>query len=512
MENEFDYMNIPENKPEHQPTPEEPEVEIVLYDEEPVPAPQQPEAEPYAYSYEPQLAEPPVMPQPAESYGSYSYNYTQAPASEPKPTESKKKNGKGALIAISIIAGVMLLMNAVLLLTNASLNSSINEQINRNNTLSNQMAAMQAQLNRIEENSQNATIVTPGQAATDSTWMTPQQVYAQNVRAVVAVASEGVTTNIYGQISKTASTGSGFIISADGYVVTNYHVIEGGSQFSVITYDEVEHKATVIGFDKTNDVALLKLEGTDFHYVTIGDSDAMLVGDQVMAIGNPLGELTSTLTVGYISAKDRMVSTDGTAINMMQTDAAINSGNSGGPLFNAKGEVIGINTAKYSGTSSSGATIEGIGFAIPMADVIGIIEDLQNKGYVSSAYLGVMVREVESSAQSYGLPAGVYVEEVTPGYCAEKAGLQAQDIIIGLGEYEVDSMSALTRALRRYEAGTTTTITVYRSGQELTMEITLDEKPVEQQTVTTEPEQQETTPNNGGGYSYPDIWDYFFGG
>lgn len=484
MENEFDYMNEAENTSEQPP---------VI-----------------------QPAEEPVSQQPASPYGDNPYSYTYTPPVEPRRDPErkpeKKKSGKGAVIALSIVAGVMLIFNAVLLLANASLNSSVNEQLSKNEALNNRMNVLEDQLEQMEQNGQSGTVVTPGQAASSTNLLTPRQVYAKNVKAVVAVTSEGVTTNFYGQVSKTASTGSGFIISEDGYVVTNFHVIEGGSQFSVITYDEQEHEATVVGYDKTNDVALLKLEGTGFHYVTIGDSDTLQVGDQVMAIGNPLGELTSTLTVGYVSAKDRMVSTDGSAINMLQTDAAINSGNSGGPLFNAKGEVIGINTAKYSGTSSSGATIEGIGFAIPMADVIGILEDLQDKGYVTSAYLGVMVKEVDSTAQSYGLPAGVYVDEVTEGSCAEKAGVQEKDIIIALGEYEVGSMSALTRALRRFEAGDTTTITVYRSGQEISLDITLDEKPVEQQNTATEPQEQETAPSNGDSFSYPDIWDFFFGG
>lgn len=492
MENEFDYMNDTENAVEQSP--------VIQSAEETIPEQQD------------------------SPYGSSPYAYTYTPSQEekPAPQPKQKKSGKGVVIAVSIVAGVMLLLNIILLITATSLRGSLETQQDQNQALSSRLDDLENQLDQIDQNSQNiqssqgsqsgtATVpTTPGQEESSAGSLTPRQVYAMNVQAVVAVTSEGVTTNFYGQTSKTASTGSGFIISADGYVVTNYHVIEGGSQFSVITYDEQEHEATVIGYDKTNDVALLKLEGEDFQYVTIGNSDELQVGDQVMAIGNPLGELTSTLTVGYVSAKDRMVSTDGTAINMLQTDAAINSGNSGGPLFNAKGEVIGINTAKYSGTSSSGATIEGIGFAIPMADVVGIIEDLRDKGYVSSTYLGVMVREVDSAAQSYGLPAGVYVEEVTSGYCAEKAGVKAKDIIIAVGEYEVDSMSALTRVLRRFEAGDQTTITVYRSGQELTLDITLDEKPVQE--TATEPTEQETTSNNGGSYTYPDIWDFFFGG
>ena len=188
--------------------------------------------------------------------------------------------------------------------------------------------------------------------------------------------------------------------------------------------------------------------------------------------------LTATLTVGYVSGKDRQVSTDSqTVINMIQTDAAINSGNSGGPLFNMYGEVVGITSAKYSGTTSSGASIEGISFAIPIDDVMNIIGDLRDFGYVTGAYLGVRVLDTDASAAAlYGLPTGAYVESVEENGSAEKAGVQAKDIIIGLGEYEVSNRSELTRTLRRFKAGDTTTITVIRSGERLTMDITLDNR------------------------------------
>ena len=317
-------------------------------------------------------------------------------------------------------------------------------------------------------------------AVSTSSGMTPSQVYNQNVNSVVAISNQA-TTNYYGQVTETASSGSGFILTEDGYVVTNYHVVEGATKLTVITYDCTEYEAELIGYDETNDVALLKVNATGLQPVTVGSSDDLVVGDQVVAIGNPLGELTSTLTVGYISAKDRTINTDGTAeINMMQTDAAINSGNSGGPLFNMKGEVVGITTAKYSGTSGSGATIEGIGFAIPIDDIIGMISDLKEYGYVTGAYLGVSVLSLdEDTAALYSLPVGSLVDSVNEGSCAEKAGVQKQDIIIGLGEYEVSSNSDLLRALRKYEAGDTTTITVYRGGKELELTITLDEKPHE---------------------------------
>ena len=212
--------------------------------------------------------------------------------------------------------------------------------------------------------------------------------------------------------------------------------------------------------------------------VTLGSSNDLIVGDQVVAIGNPLGELTSTLTVGYISAKERDVTTDGFAINMLQTDAAINSGNSGGPLFNMRGEVIGITTAKYSGTSSSGATIEGVGFAIPIDDVSSLLSDLATHGYITGAYLGVSVSDMDPAAANYyGMPVGAYVNGVEQGYAAQRAGIQPKDIITSIGGIRVETVNDLTRALRGFHAGDLTVITVYRGGRELNLKITLDEKP-----------------------------------
>ena len=197
----------------------------------------------------------------------------------------------------------------------------------------------------------------------------------------------------------------------------------------------------------------------------------------MVAIGNALGTLSFSLTVGNISGIDREITTEGTILNMLQTDTAINSGNSGGPLFNAKGEVIGITTAKYSGTTSSGASIEGISFAIPMDDVIGMIRDLRDHGYVTGPYLGVVVGDVDPAAHAYGVPAGAFIREVSPGYCAEKAGLQAGDIIIKMGDYEVTGLNSLSRTLRNFKAGDTVTLLVWRSGAKLELTVTFDEKP-----------------------------------
>ena len=336
--------------------------------------------------------------------------------------------------------------------------------------------------------------------------LTPGQVYAQNVQSVVLISCE-VRSSMYGQTVTGQSFGSGFILTENGYVVTNAHVVSGASAIYVTTHDGEEMEAKLVGSDTTNDVAVLKVEAEGLPAVTVGSSDELIVGDQVVAIGNPLGDLTSTMTVGYVSAKDRDVTTDGTTINMIQTDAAINSGNSGGPLFNMKGEVVGITTAKYSGSSSSGASIESIGFAIPIDDVIGMLNDLKDYGYVTGAFLGVMVSDMdEATATYYRLPVGAYVQEVTPGYCAEKAGLEMGDIIVKLGGYEVENITDLTRALRKFKAGDTTEIVVFRSGAEVTLSITLDEKPAD--TNSSGNPGTEEMPQDG---SYEEWYEFFFG-
>lgn len=334
--------------------------------------------------------------------------------------------------------------------------------------------------------------------------LTPAQVYAANAKSVVAISCSNLG-NYFGQTMESTSAGSGFILSADGYIVSNYHVVEGAKTIKVVTWSGKEYTAKYVGGDESNDIALLKVEAQDLTPVKLGSSDALIVGDQVAAIGNPLGELASTLTVGFVSAKDRIVTTDGSRINMLQTDAAINPGNSGGPLFNMKGEVVGITTAKYSGTTDSGASIEGIGFAIPIDDVLGMLDDLKEYGYVTGAYMGVTVSDVPSEdAALYGLPMGVLVHEVTAGSCSQKAGLRPQDIIVGLGGYEIENMNDLTRALRKFKAGDTVTLTVYRHGAgETVLNITLDEKPVQNTEPATEPSEND---------DYFDNWfDHFFG-
>lgn len=342
--------------------------------------------------------------------------------------------------------------------------------------LNQQIAQLQEELNSKSFTGNGNSISGSANDTADGT-LTPGQVYADVVDSVVAITTEIAVTN--GSTVTTAiSYGTGFVLTEDGFVVTNYHVVEGGTTLTVTTSDGTDHGAILRGYDSTNDIAVLKIEAQGLQAVRIGSSSDLIVGDQVVVIGNPLGELTSTLTVGFISGKDRIITTDGSQINMLQTDAAVNSGNSGGPIFNMNGQVVGIITAKYSGLSTSGATIEGIGFAIPMDDVISKITDLKDYGYITGAYLGVSVQDMDQTvAEYYGLPLGAYVYSTVSGYCADAAGVQSKDIIIGLGDYTITGINSLTRALQNFEAGETTTITVWRSGLEIELEITLDEKP-----------------------------------
>ena len=433
--------------------------------------------------------------------------YTVPPADKKPKTQKKRGNVLRRVVAAILIVA---LVGGSCGLTAHLVNSRWEKETEKLAAdMTQKIGQLQTQLDALNKpEGEPGQIVTPDNK-TMLDGLTPAQVYSQNLESVVLIYNE-MTVNQGFQSGTATSTGSGFILTVDGYVVTNYHVVEDAGTLSVITYEGTEHPATLIGYDQTNDVALLKIEGTNFNPVTVGSSEALTVGEQVAAIGNPLGELTSTLTVGYVSAKDRDVTTDGTTINMIQTDVAINSGNSGGPLFNMQGEVVGITTAKYSGTSSSGATIEGIGFAIPIDDVIGMLEDIMNYGYVTGAYLGVSVYSVDASdAAMYNFPLGSLVDSVVEGSCAQKAGVQPKDIIIVLGGIPVENNTDLTRALRKFKAGETTTITVWRSGQQLDLTITLDEKP-QQTTTQTTPGQKDpdTMPSEG---SFDEWYDWFFG-
>lgn len=334
----------------------------------------------------------------------------------------------------------------------------------------------------------------------------PAEVFAEHVDAVVSIANEITTENIFGQVSSAASSGSGFIIDPDGYIVTNYHVVEGAQRLTVTLTSGESYQAELVGGDAENDVALLKIEGSNFPTCHVGDSDSLRVGEMVAAIGNPLGELTNTLTVGYVSALDREINTDGTPINMLQTDAAINSGNSGGPLFDMYGNVIGITTAKFASSS-----IEGLGFAIPINDAMKIVADLKMYGYViGRPYFGIYTDDLTvTMASYYNLPVGVYVTEVIEGYAADKAGLQVGDIICSVGDERCQTQTELSSIMKKYSAGDTAELEIYRAGEYQNVTITFDEKPKEE--IATDPASEEQAPSNSGQSGFP-FFGFGYGG
>lgn len=307
--------------------------------------------------------------------------------------------------------------------------------------------------------------------------MTAAEIYALNVNSTVGITTS-IKTNYFGYQTTSAASGSGFILTADGYIVTNYHVIEGASAITVTLYDNTAYDAVPVGYDKSNDLAVLKVEAEGLTPVVLGDSDNLNVGDNVIAIGNPLGELTFSLTSGSVSALNRAVTmSSGITMDLIQTDCAINSGNSGGALFNMYGEVIGITNAKYSSSGSSGeASIDNIGFAIPINSVRSLIESIIEKGYISKPYIGVSVGDLSSDAQGFGIPSGAVVRSVTEDAPADKAGLQTNDIITAVNGTKIGSSDELVDIVSATEAGDVLTLTVYRQGETLEIAVTVEEQ------------------------------------
>ena len=351
------------------------------------------------------------------------------------------------------------------------------------------------------------------------TVLSAEEVYASNLESVVGV-NGNVTTNVWGQTVKNAVSGSGFVISSNdtsSYILTNYHVIDGVTDITVFFSDGKSYDATLVGGEEENDIAVLKIEQGGLRPVVLGDSDAINVGENVYAIGNPLGELTFTFTGGYVSSKDRAVTmSDGTVINMVQTDTAINSGNSGGPLFDKYGQVVGIVSAKLSSSgSSSKASVEGLGFAIPINDVKDMVTSIMENGYVTGKpNVGVLINAVDESVQRYGVPAGVEIMAILDGSCAQKAGLQEGDIITAVGDTQVTSETQLQSAVKEYKAGDTVAFTIYRDGNTSTVNVTLDEDNQERQDAMNQlseeytQQQSQSQSQQGGNYYY----NFPFGG
>jgi len=308
--------------------------------------------------------------------------------------------------------------------------------------------------------------------------MTASDIYDMAITQVVGINTEapGFFESPVSQGAVSPVSGSGFIISADGYILTNYHVIslahENDLPISVVLFDGATLEAEVIGFDSERDVAIIKIDATGLNPALIGNSEDIRVGQRIYAVGNPFGDFVYTMTDGIISALDRVVSVERKTINAFQFSAAVNSGNSGGPIYNTNGEVIGIVTAKV-----IRGNVEGIGFAIPINDAIEIATDLIELGYLPGRPLiGVSVQTVsQSHAETFDWVVGVYIRAVNPDSAAYRAGIAIGDIITAVGDEEVDSLEALRFALRNYKAGDTTILSVWRNGEIVELTITFDE-------------------------------------
>ena len=411
--------------------------------------------------------------EPIQHQQSYSYECSggpqpsaSQPASQPEPAPQKKSGKAGKVVALLLACALVgggsgwgaaalaqKISSAAAAPTAASSDASVMLEGQR------QTAALQV-----------ASVDT-------SKLLTASEVYAQNVNSTVGITTS-ITTNYFGYQTTAAAAGSGFILTQDGYILTNYHVVESSDSIKVTTYDGTSYDAQLIGYDESNDIAVLKVDANDLTPVVLGDSDSVSVGDSVVAIGNPLGELTFSLTAGAISALDRPVTlSSGTTMNLMQTDCAINSGNSGGALFNMYGEVIGITNAKYSSSSSSSeASIDNIGFAIPINQVRSIVESIIQNGYIVKPYIGVSVSDVSSESQSYGLPQGAAVRSVVENSPAAEAGLQENDIITAANGDAITGSNDLVKLVKAASAGDTLELTVYRQGQTVTVTLTVGEQ------------------------------------
>lgn len=331
------------------------------------------------------------------------------------------------------------------------------------------------------------------------------QVAEKTLPSVVGIKVTYQISSIFGS-STGEATGSGIILSEDGYIVTNNHVIssESSSYYAIqeatgikvkLYNDDTYYDATVVGTDDYTDLAVIKIEKTDLTPAVIGDSSQVKVGEFAMAVGNPLG-LDYSVTTGVISAIERDVQADGRSYTVIQTDAAINSGNSGGALVNSSGEVIGINTLKLSGNG-----IEGVGFAIPISSTTSIISQLIENKSVVRPYIGISGSEIdEYDATRYNLPKGVYVESVGKDSPAEKAGIKKADIITKIEGKEVSNVDQLNKVKFTYNVGDTVNLTIKRGTEELEISVKLEKMPEETQITE---QQTQVAP------STPSIFDFF---
>ncbi len=403
------------------------------------------------------------------------YIYSPSRGYSELPTAKKRRRPVAGRSTVVVLCAVCALLAAALAVCATLLIAGPRE------TDPEAVAALQAQLVQSEATAAPVSTQRPvlvSNSGLDAATLQPEEIYTLACEQVVGVTTEVTYYNIFGQSGISPVSGTGFILTDDGYVLTNYHVIEeawlGGHSISVLAYDGTEYAASLVGAEADSDLAVLKIDAAGLSAAVLGDSNEMKVGQTIYTVGNPLGELSYTMTSGIVSAMDRSIRTAADAtVNMFQIDAAVNSGNSGGPVYNAYGQVIGIVTAKYGDNG-----LEGLGFAIPISDAHFIANELIINGYVSGkATMGITPITVSSSsAQYYNMVQGAYVYSVDAGSCAETAGLRTGDIIVAVGETEILDEDDLVDIIKKYSAGDTAQLTIFRAQEYLTLGITFDEE------------------------------------
>lgn len=433
--------------------------------------------------------------QPEANGFSYSYNY---PVANNAPEPPKKKRGIfKKVIAFAVCAGIISAGSIQCyryIDQNDLLNGFFSSSSSKNETKDekNDAKDKNEEKSSVEKNPEGKSWI---QLAAREDGLTIPEAVDKVMPAVVGISSEfqisdgGYGNNWmfggqYTQTQPATATGTGIVMTTDGYIVTNAHVIKDAnyglaSGVSILLSDNTEYEATIKGYDEDTDIAVLKVNANDLTAAEFGNSDELQVGELVIAIGNPLGfELFGSVTCGIVSALNREITINDKNMSLIQTDAAINSGNSGGPLINSYGQVIGINSAKMSTNySTGGASVEGLGFAIPMTQAQTIIDDLINFGYVTGRpQIGITVSDIdEYTASLYNMPMGVYVRSVTPNGAADLAGIQEGDIIMGVNGEVVKTSTDLNALKDQHNAGDTITLNIYRGGKDMDIDVTLKE-------------------------------------
>lgn len=396
----------------------------------------------------------------------------------PKPKKPKRKLS-GTEIALICVGGISVLLLIALIVTVTIAMVSKYSYVNSNdrNDVQNEQQFLPDNDSESNDDSNTTQRPTEDLPTLETQEPTTDQLTIPEIYQKVKDSVVGITVTVTGSTGITQGSGTGIVLSEDGYISTNAHVVDGASSIQVVLTDETEYAAELIGIDTRTDLAVLKINKTGLQPAEFGDSDSLQVGETVVAIGNPYGlELAGTVTSGIVSAVDRQIVIDTFYMTLIQTDASINPGNSGGPLVNSYGQVVGVTSSKI---VSSG--YEGIGFAIPMSTATTIIQDLIQYGYIKDRpYIGITGYDIDAaSASMYSLPQGVRIESVDPESDAYNQGLKRGDIIIAVDGVTIESMADLEIEKNKKKPGDSITLTVYRNTKEIDITITLSESTAE---------------------------------